>query len=133
MREIKFRAQKVTTKEWVYGLLCYNSAGLPHKIEQVGFDKPYEGMFDIDPETVGQYTGLKDRNGKDIYEWDILNNGLFVGYNQLHCCFGLYNKAGYQLDLYADWITDEGKTPKEWETSDFEVIGNIYENKDLLK
>ena len=64
MREIKFRAKH--GKEWVYGDLHLNSGKIPHI-----HPDPFTSKS-IDIETIGQYTGLRDKNGKEIYEGDII-------------------------------------------------------------
>lgn len=64
MREIKFRAKH--GKEWVYGGLHLNSGKIPHI-----HPDPFTSKS-IDIETIGQYTGLRDKNGKEIYEGDII-------------------------------------------------------------
>lgn len=100
-----------------------------------------------------QYTGLKDKSGKDIFENDIvrkttgsftidLNTGFKSGdkigifqikFNQLHCCFGLFDKNGCYVDgLLATEYNDKGKRHKDWRCDDIEVIGNIYENSELI-
>ena len=83
-----------------------------------------------------QFTGLLDKNGKEIYEGDIvLFKGLdnVIQWNQLHCCLGLFQHGSYVSEMCADWIDERGKVPEEWMSSDYEVIGNIYENENLLK
>ena len=71
MREIKFRGKELGTGQWVYGNLVKLADGqvciIPQNI--IGDSIP---QYSVDPKTVCQYTGLQDRNGKDIYEGDIL-------------------------------------------------------------
>ena len=67
MREIKFRGKRVDNSKWVYGYYLV-AGGIPF-ISTFGEKEPIA----VIPETVGQYTGLHDKNGKEIYEGDILN------------------------------------------------------------
>jgi len=134
MREIKFRGKKLDNGygEWVYGDLIQKRIWdtKPNKF----CIRTYDGGFDnteeceIDPKTLGEYTGLHDKNGKEIYEGDIvkLNWLLSPKIGQVIFTQGMFCIVG---DLAFIPLRQNGidKPPK------IEVIGNIYENPELLE
>lgn len=71
MREIVFRGKRTDTGEWVFGnLIQWMDGGATILLQQDGIDGHLE--YEVDPDTVGQYTGLKDRDGQDVWEGDLL-------------------------------------------------------------
>lgn len=151
MREILFRGKG--NIEWVYGDLRHLNDGRV-AIRKDGEIYPYE----VIPETVGQYTGLKDKSGKKIFEGDIVKTQerydrpysknrkskrhIGVVEYQIHSGSGFHNSKTGKWDRYmeyaAEWIVkvqDYGKfTYGSWgDFWDCEVIGNIHDNPELLK
>lgn len=134
MREIKYRGKDLETGEWVYGSLFQSLEQYPAiaKPKPTADGKLFYCLTVVNPDTVGQYTGLKDRNGKEIYEGDILlheeryNLGLFKDYIKVE-----WKDAGY----IATVLNNESKglvEPLEYCT-DYPVCGNIHDNPELLE
>ena len=132
MREIKYRALDVATKKWVYGYYVVLDSGyeLVDCIWQLGAKL----ATPIDRSTLGQLTGLTDKNGKEIYEGDIVkawNRGI-SGIFQVKW----RNDGVPMYILFPAWQDGEF-----WNLYDngsgidggIEVIGNIYQHKHLLK
>lgn len=148
MREIKFRGKALSNGEWVCGSLLidkdkYYIGNYTHKIlygnkvvmasgRQQGKEHlKYQtfGLIEVNKYSIGQYTGLKDKNGKEIYEGDIVE------------------WAGIKMEIF--WGEDIGfgygfcwrnvKGENEYHESmtgfidEYEVIGNIYDNPELLE
>ena len=129
MREIKFRGQRIDNNKFVYGYYFYKSRTKQHIIycsesEGVLVDKEFE----IKPETLSQFTGLEDKNCKEIYEGDILRLGntcSFVVWCLDGWKFNSYMERGI-LNLYVYINPTTGNEVAE-------IIGNIHENPELLK
>lgn len=129
MREILFRGKRTDNGEWVEGYyykakycrtddeLC-DYITVPHPKE---YNEP-SSHYIINPETVGQYTGLKDKNGTKIFEGDIAKR------------VWLDKTSFYQIvydNGLASFIGQAGLefTTFDYDSTEFEVVGNIYDNK----
>ena len=127
LREILFRGKRVDNGTWAYGDLSYWDDEMEIDSESHGEN----GGFII-PETVGQYTGLTDKNGKKIFEGDIVkyteididgSDDKYIGviyYNQSKANY-VIKRRKYMVNFVTSWI------------GDVEVIGNIYDNQELLE
>lgn len=150
-REILFRGQRVDTGEWVHGFY--------YKAKFYATDKelcdyitvPYpdeEGRrsdhFMIDPETLGRYTGLTDKNNKKIFEGDIVSNEWCLISGNSVVKFGEYRGSymskEYQQGHYGFHLehldpSEEAITRKDmmYFANRCEVIGNIHDNPELIK
>ena len=141
MREIRFRAKmKEDNSKWVDGTLLKIPAPpicigvpepdtyimqFPHPRYFPDWNMPYKMVqAEVIPETIGEYTGFKDKNSKSIYEGDIVEAKFFgkkvVGL--IEFCYGCFT------------ITCSGVSDNQmFVFSDLEVIGNIHDNPELLK
>ena len=131
MRTIKFRGKSILTDEWFYGDLVH-SADKKRTAILVN-DKDSYDECEVDPETVGQFTGLMDKNGKEIYEGDVIgchNPRIkhLIFYNEKQGRF----MAALNGDIENDFVGVCGLDDSRW-TGSKEVIGNIYDNPGLLK
>ena len=136
MREILFRGKRLDNGEWTEGYLLeqntpsYNAYVVPHiMIEQDNrhTDILEHEIEEVDPATVGQYTGLTDKNGKKIFEGDIVEGGDFdaeEGYGVIRWEDGAFEVATE---------TFLGTFHENYWGKDFEIIGNIHDNPELLE
>ena len=126
MRTIKFRGKSILTDEWFYGDLVH-SADKKRTAILVN-DKDSYDECEVDPETVGQFTGLYDREGKEIFEGDILR----FGNSQSGVCEVKWNEhiAAFCIRFY---FKDEIGSRPLGGGVEFAIIGNIHDNPELLK
>lgn len=132
-REIKFRGKRIKNAEWITGsLFTRNTEAWIFSGDDIDcFDGECSMWVDIDSEvvlkTVGQYTGLKDKNGKEIYEGDMVRHR---GYNGMKISVVAFSDGCFNVGRHQGSSTKE--TPMLI-TANCEVIGNIHDNPELLK
>lgn len=122
-RIIKFRGRRIANDEWVYGSLLRWPDGDCTILESKD-GKNYVWKREIEPNTVGQYTGLRDTDGREIYEGDIVRTSVakdaigVVEWNNDQASFVVYMKGRTQCYPLS-------KSDK--------IIGNIHDNPELLR
>ena len=139
MREILFRGKSQNSNKWVYGWYCgktlnHDMSDTEGSSQIIDFKTLY--WHTCRPETVGQFTGLTDKNGKKIFEGDILR--AWSDYHQIYyghcvvrcgvfncsCCHGVYG-----------WCLEDGdiRILEDPDKYSYEVCGNIHDNPELLE
>lgn len=123
MREILFRGKRLDNGEWVEGDLVHSV----YKIGDtcVGTYGSSLGMHQVDPSTVGQYTGLLDKNGERIFEGDILLVDGEDGYFKLE-----FEEDTAQFVMQGDMLVVDFDNFWSYEV---EVIGTVHDNPELLE
>ena len=142
-REIKFRGKVTKTKQWVYGDLLHVGNGciittnselgetLPDG--DIGLAYSLDEFAVVIPETVGQFTGLLDKNGKEIYEGDIIRSYDSEN-NPITHSISWDNKKACYVATMLQYPLLGGSIDKGWiDEFEKEVIGNIFDNPELLK
>lgn len=143
MREIIFRGKRIDNGEWEYGHYAVLKEG--HTI----INSDGNGLFFfnlVDPETVGQFTGLIDKNGKEVYEGDIIHYRYLPGeglFNIEQNGIIRWEKVGWYFEGLDDdgtrggwqvWLTGmPGMGILNEPNELIEVIGNVHENPEFLR
>lgn len=129
MRKIKFRGMDINGN-WHYGLLAYTESTTLLPGGKTGWfisnkvGSPW--AYQVRPETIGQYTGLKDSVGKEIYEGDIvdllteIDETAVIEWDEITACFNILLKSGGFSATFDNYCGDE-----------LEVIGDIHKNPEL--
>lgn len=144
MREILFRGKRVDTGEWVYGSFVPDLLEVFNGFEELdGFIKPFEKtpdkrrMVEVERSTVGQYTGLTDRNGVKIFEGDILHfiNTYRNENHEWHCTVEFVDGAFVCRYIESEGHLGEYNYFTSWNVPlvQWDVIGNIHDNPELLQ
>ena len=125
MREIKFRGKDLNTGEWAVCDL-HTLCDKPHlHTEHTCF--PFAGKRSfIDAETIGQFTGLRDKSGKDIYEGDIVQNG-DAGF------FYVIEWVETQASFLGKQVGSSSFIGLAYWLDNLHVVGNIHDNPDFLR
>ena len=123
MREILFRGKRINSREWAYGDLLTCDDEMEIYSESHGENGGW-----VIPETVGEYTGLTDKNGVKIFEGDIIKS----------TTSGTIGKVGYYPEEGAFMVLFNASSGYcvgylDINMSTIEIIGNIYDNPELIK
>jgi uncharacterized phage protein (TIGR01671 family) len=131
MRVIKFRGFNRKNNEWLQGYYLQNRGAHFVCPDEFAANKSWED-YEVDPDTVGQFTGLHDKDGKEIYEGDIVKSYHFP--NIKHLIF--YDEEQGRFMSALNGKIDEpfgvaGLEHRKWVANRI-VIGNIHDDKDLI-
>lgn len=143
MRTVKFRGKHILSGTWIVGDLLQSNEGSvyigihgQYIDDGMHFNDMYDETSFIDEDTIGQFIGLLDKNGKEIFEGDIIT---------LNGCYPrvvLWDKMSWALmptEYYHDevfWVMNLQHPGNDWweeYANDFEIVGNIYDNPEMLK
>lgn len=145
MREILFRGKRLDNGEWIEGNFYESGISgvfifrnetrktIDARTGEITLrDEPIP--FEVRPSTVGQYTGLMDKNDKPIFEGDVVqwHERQFDGKDVPVCDAVVYEEGGFAVSAYflSNWLLDS--IHGNIQLSDVEIIGNIYDNPELI-
>lgn len=127
-REILFRGKRTDNGEWVYGYLIGNNVIVG---EVVDFDDDYfntEFWYKVDPETVGQFTGMEDSLTFQIFEGDIVRHTR----SSVWGTESTINEVYFDTELMQFGLKNSNELFNFQFSNEFEVIGNAYDNTELI-
>lgn len=128
MREIEFRGKRIDTSEWVYGYYVkYGFTGKEKHYIVPGYASALYAI-EVDPATVGQYTGLKDKAGTKIYEGDVCKVSLSYFKIKNEKSVAVFHNGAFQFQYGCERFFS--KPHDAWD--EVEIIGNAHDNPDLL-
>ena len=136
MREILFRAKRIDNGEWVEGQYAFilnplTESGEPIKHLICNGTNIFND--EIDPDTLCQYTGLKDKNGNRIWENDIVSFIDMTSTESGYCERNCIGRVAWGIEEACFYVTDR-LSSESWEVlQDCYAVGNIFDNPELLK
>lgn len=126
MREILFRGKRIDNGAWIEGDLLQNIDAI--KIRELEKEKrEIVKSYEVYPETVGEYTGLTDKHGRKIFEGDIIK------YTKDGCIYEVVFAIEDGIAKFCARDTTDGKSLYYINTAKDKIIGNIYDNPELLE
>jgi len=135
-----YRGKRKDNGEWVQGFYISHLAAAHYIIPcrmggYVAMDNSFyvHKWYDVDPDTVGECTGLTDKNGKLIFEGDVVEGHCHSRWShRLQRCVVAYSRDGFEARNHLDGLDSEYYTYRVLFSKDVSVIGNVHDNPELL-
>lgn len=140
-----FKAKRIKDRQWIEGYLIYSFTGVPFIVTGYDHILALVARDEVDPETICQCTGLKDKNGKLIWENDILDgftypymsDGIHNYYVEVCWCdnvpsFGIYTQK-YPESKVRGISAGMTELMEDWNSNDWKIIGNKFDNPGITR